>query len=103
MSLAFTFIPCGFGEDLCVFDSNGDQFIERIDQFFIQVCSNWILGLLIIAGTFSCLLSNASGMAITKYFDALTRCLINISKTAGVWIIGLIVTFSVGEDPYYQL
>jgi hypothetical protein len=41
-------------------------------------------------------------MAITKYFDALTRCLISISKTAGVWIIGLVVTFSV-DDPYYRL
>jgi hypothetical protein len=41
-------------------------------------------------------------MAITKYFDALARCLIIISKAVGVWIIGLVVTFS-ADDPYYRL
>jgi hypothetical protein len=42
-------------------------------------------------------------MAITKYYDALMRCLISISKTIGVWAIGLIISFSVGDDQDYQL
>ena len=48
-------------------------------------------------------ISNTSGVAITKYYDGLTRCLVVMSKTAGVWIIGLIVTFSVDDNPDYQL
>jgi hypothetical protein len=44
--------------------------------------------ILIVFGTLSSLASNSSGTAITKFFDALTRCLISISKTVGVWIIG---------------
>lgn len=102
MSLSFTFIPCSFGEDLCVYDSNGDQFLERFDQFFIQVGNSWVLIILVVFGIMALFVSNASGTAIIKYFDALSRSLANMSKTVGVWIIGLIVTFSV-EDPAYQL
>jgi hypothetical protein len=69
----------------------------------VETCTSWPIAILVIVGTLSCLVSNASGMAITKYFDGLTRCLMSMSKTALVWIIGMIVTFSVGEDPNYQL
>lgn len=79
------------------------MYLERFDEFFVQACTIWPLAILIIIGTLSCLVSNASGMAITKYFDGLTRCLMSMSKTAGVWIIGMIVTFSVGDDPNFQL
>jgi len=48
-------------------------------------------------------LSNTSGVAITKYYDGLTRCLVVMSKTAGVWIIGLIITFSVDGNSDYEL
>jgi len=46
---------------------------------------------------------NLNGVRITKLFDALTRSLLNITKTAIIWIIGMIVTFSVGDNPDYQL
>lgn len=71
-------------------------------MFFVEACTSWPLAILVITGTLSCTVSNASGVAITKYFDGLTRVLMSMSKTALVWIIGLIVTFSV-EDPSYQL
>lgn len=71
-------------------------------MFFVETFTSWPLAILVITGTLACTVSNASGVAITKYFDGLTRCLMSMSKTALVWIIGLIVTFSV-EDPNYQL
>ena len=36
-------------------------------------------------------------------FDALTYCLVSMSKTPVVWGIGLIITFSSNNDPDYQL
>ncbi len=59
--------------------------------------------MLVIIAILTVSASNTSGVAITKYYDGLTRCLVVMSKTAGVWIIGLVVTFSVGENPDYQL
>ena len=59
--------------------------------------------LLVIIGILTVSVSNTSGIAITKYYDSLTRCLVVMSKTAGVWIIGLIVSFAVGDNPDYQL
>jgi len=79
------------------------MFIERVDAFFVEVCQDWVLAILVVSGTLCCLLSNSSGVAITKYFDALTRCLLSMSKTAVVWIVGIIVTFSVGDNQQYQL
>jgi hypothetical protein len=49
----------------------------------------------VFIGILTISLSNASAVAITKYYDGLTRCLVVMSKTAGVWVIGLIITFSV--------
>ena len=65
--------------------------------------NSWVLILLVIMGVLTVSTSNASGVAITKYYDGLTRCLVVMSKTAGVWIIGLIVTFSVDDNSDYQL
>ena len=58
---------------------------------------------LVLAAIMTVSLSNTSGVAITKYYDGLTRCLVVMSKTAGGWIIGLIITFSVEENSDYQL
>ena len=76
------------------------MFLERVDQFFISVFNSWVLIVLSLVGIVSITFSNASGMAITKYYDALMRCLISISKTVGVWGIGLIITFSVDDKDY---
>lgn len=59
---------------------------------------SWVLVMLVVMGVLTVSTSNASGVAITKYYDGLTRCLVVMSKTAGVWVIGLIVTFSVGDN-----
>ena len=79
------------------------MFFERFDGFFEQVFNSWVLILLVIVGVLTVSASNASGVAITKYYDGLTRCLVVMSKTAGGWIIGLIITFSVGDNTDYQL
>lgn len=43
-----------------------------------------------------------NGVKITKMFDALTKSIVNITKTALVWIIGIIVTIVGYNDPQFR-
>ncbi len=40
---------------------------------------------------------NLIGLTITKYINALARAILNLTKTALVWIIGIIVTVTAGK------
>ena len=40
---------------------------------------------------------------VTKLYDALTRSLLNIIRTAIIWFIGIVVTLSVDKSSIYQL
>jgi len=59
--------------------------------------------MLVVIGILTISAYNLNGVRITKLFDALTRSLLNTTKTAITWIIGMIVTFSVGDNAAYQL
>jgi hypothetical protein len=50
--------------------------------------------ILFIIGISSIALYNLNGLKITKLFDALTRSLLNVTKTSVVWIVGIIITLS---------
>jgi hypothetical protein len=59
--------------------------------------------LLVFIAIFAVSFTDSYGIVIVKNYGALAKCLIAISSTAGVWIIGLIVTFSVEDNSIYQL
>jgi hypothetical protein len=42
-------------------------------------------------------LFNASGVAITKYINALARSISDITRTSLVWILGIIITITAGK------
>lgn len=62
-----------------------------------------MLALLVVVGITTISAYNINGVRITKLFDALTRSLLNITKTAVIWLVGIVITFSVGDNPDYQL
>jgi hypothetical protein len=103
IALSLSITPCSLKEKLCVYDFYGNMYFERIDQFFIEIGTEWVLAMLVVIGILTISAYNLNGVRITKLFDALTRSLLNITKTAIIWIIGMIVTFSVGDNPDYQL
>ena len=39
---------------------------------------------------------NVSGVSITKHINALARAIADVSKTVVVWILGMIITLSLG-------
>lgn len=55
-----------------------------------------------ILGIATISLFNFGGVTITKLFDALTRSLLNVTKTAFVWLVGIIITIF-ATSPEYQL
>ena len=65
--------------------------------------TNVVIALLVVVGVMTVSAYNLNGVRITKMIDALTRSLLNITKTSLVWIVGIVVTFSVGDNTDYQL
>ena len=45
---------------------------------------------------------NFCGVSITKIYDALTRSLLNITKTSLIWIIGIAITI-IANSPDYNI
>ena len=70
------FIPCNWDEG-CV-EHNGKGYMERTDEFFIEITSNVWLGLGILTGIFSITLYNIMGVNITKYVSAVARTVIDV-------------------------
>lgn len=103
LALTFSITPCHFQEKMCVYDEFGNLYLERIDMFFVEVFSNLVLAVLVVVGTATMAAYNLNGTRITKLIDALTRSLVNMSKTAIIWLVGIIITLAVGDNPDYHL
>jgi hypothetical protein len=41
---------------------------------------------------------NMNGLTITKYINALARSLLNMTKTVLIWVVGIIVTVTIGRN-----
>lgn len=103
IALTLSIVPCNFSQKLCVYDKYGNPYLERIDEFFREVFTNWALALLVVVGIMTISAYNLNGVRITKLIDALTRSLLNITKTGIIWVVGIVITFIVGDNPDYQL
>jgi len=103
IALILSISPCPFQENICVFDSFGNPYFERIDVFFAEVFTDGILFVLTLVGLVTVGLYNLNGVRITKLIDALTRSLLNITKTGIIWILGIIITLIAGDNPDYQI
>jgi hypothetical protein len=103
VALSFSIIPCDLQPKLCVYDHFGNPYLERIDEFFREVFTDVVLALLVVVGIITISAYNLNGVRITKLFDALTRSLLNITKTGIIWVVGILITISVGDNPDYQL
>ena len=103
IALILSISPCPFQENICVFDSFGNPYFERIDVFFAEVFTDGILFVLTLVGLVTVGLYNLNAVRITKLIDALTRSLLNITKTGIIWILGIIITLIAGDNPDYQI
>lgn len=103
IALVLSITPCHFEENICVFDSFGNPYFERIDVFYGEVFSDGILFMLTFVGLVTVGLYNLNGARITKLIDALTRSLLNITKTGIIWVLGILITLIAGDNPDYQI
>lgn len=97
-----SFIPCSFGVKGCVYEEDGRAFMELPLVYAREVGESWLLLLLVVSGILSMSVYDFSGVTITKMFDALTRSLLSLAKTAGIWAIGIVVTIF-ATTPEYEL
>ena len=47
---------------------------------------------------FTMAVNNLSGVVIAKYAKSLTRSICDVSRTVIIWIVGLVVTDTFGQD-----
>lgn len=65
-----------------------------------EVFSSGLLIFLVISGILTIAVYNFGGVSITKMFDALTRSLLNVTKTAAIWLVGIVITLLATSDEY---
>ena len=97
-----SFVPCS-GDKFCVYDDSGHGHMESIPVYLRQVFSSFPLFLLVVLTGVSVPIYNYYGVSVTKYYDSLTRSLLNVCRTFVLWVLGIIITVSVGEDSYYGI
>lgn len=98
LTIVSSFIPCTLSERVCIYDISNQGYFENPMVYLNEITSNHVLGLLTLLGIFLDGLFVLNGIKITKMFDALTKSIINITKTTVVWAIGITVTLILGKD-----
>lgn len=72
-------------------------------MYFSEIGSNGSLLFFVILGIFSIALFNISGVTVTKYINALTRSICDVTRTVLIWAVGIIVTITAGVTrPNFQ-
>lgn len=98
-----SFIPCNFGENACVYNDKNEPYIELPLVFAAELFEHIWLFIMVVLGLSSLAVYNFNGLKITKMFDALTRSLLNITKTSVIWVVGIIITVSTDGNPDYKI
>jgi uncharacterized protein YggT (Ycf19 family) len=97
-----SFMPCPYTGTKCVYNNEGQAFMELPSVYLVQIFSNFALFLLVIAGLIMNAFYNYYGVTITQTMDSLTRSLLNVCRTALIWIAGIAISlWSYGER--YQI
>ncbi len=95
-----SFMPCPYNGSKCVYNSQGEAFMELPSVYLLQIFSNFTLFLLVIAGLVSNAFYNFYGVSITQTMDSLTRSLLNVCRTALIWIAGIVISLCITGEGY---
>jgi hypothetical protein len=72
-------------------------------MYFSALGENGLLLFFCILGIFSIATFNVTGVTVTKHINAIARSICDVSRTVLVWIVGIIVSVSAGENrPNYE-
>ncbi len=103
LTTILSFIPCNFGDKACVFNDKNEAFIELPLVFASQLFEEIWLFIMVVLGLLCLAVYNFNGLKITKMFDALTRSLLNITKTSVIWVVGIIITIASDGNPDFKI
>jgi hypothetical protein len=93
-----TFAPCDFGRSACVVTATGESFLERPEVYLEEVGQNGLLLFFSIFCVFSVTTFNVSGVSVTQSLGALTRVVCDVVRTLIIWVVGVVVTLTAGEE-----
>ena len=91
-------IPCGLEKDACVYLDSGDPVIEDLTIYLREVADNPIILMAVMVVLCSMAINNLFGVMIAQYANSLTRSICDVSRTVIIWIVGLIVTGTLGSS-----
>ena len=100
--LVLSIIPCNGGQ-FCVYNSDGVGHMESVSAYLSEVFSSFFLFFLVISSAIAIPLYNFYGVTVTKVYDSLTRSLLNVCRTALLWLVGIIISLFAAEGSYYQI
>lgn len=98
-----SFIPCPYPGNKCVYTASGSAYMEVPSVYLSQVFSSFPLLLLVVSGIFSNAFYNYYGVTITQTMDSLTRSLLNVCRTALIWLVGILISLYVGTNSPYKI
>lgn len=73
-------------------------YIENIFVFWEQLQADHLLYFLIGALFVTMAVSVAAGMAISKFINPVSRSLADVTRTVIVWVVGVVITVTIGEE-----
>jgi hypothetical protein len=72
-------------------------------MYFKEIANSTVLQIVVPLGIIMVVAKNTNGLFITRYINALARSLLNTTRIAAVWIVGVIVTVTAGKhDEAYR-
>lgn len=72
-------------------------------MFFKELFDHIELLIMVVLGLSLLAVYNLNGLRITKMFDALTRSLLNITKTSAVWVVGILITIIANGNADFKI
>lgn len=93
----FNYIPCNLGVSSCVYTHEGFGYIESWSIYFEQTFKSPLLIVFTILWILMVAVYNPVSLTITKYLDAVARAIADVSQTIFIWVIGFIVTLTLGK------
>jgi presenilin-like A22 family membrane protease len=90
-------LPCIFPENACVFAEDNESFIENIFVYARELGNSSILLYSTVGTVISMTIYNSTGVYVTKKLTSLARSVCDVSRTLIIWIVGVILTASIGQ------
>ena len=90
-------VHCPFGVSACVYDDQSQPYVDRVDVFLRELGEHKQILIAVIIYINTVYICNTSALYVTKTINALARAICQVSRIVLTWVIGLIITETIGQ------